>query len=817
MRREVETTKECLTVTGMTCAACSARVEKVTRALAGVRAADVNLLAGTMNVDYDETLLSRQDIITAVVREGYGAELRQPHDARRNEAQERALAGMKRRLLVSFPFLLALMYVSMGHMLHLPLPYDPKALPTVHALVQIALVLPILIVNRSFFTVGFSRLFRGAPNMDTLVSVGSAAGLLYSLVILLTGAGSAFYFESSGMILTLVTLGKYMETRAKGKTGAAVEKLMDLAPKTAVVLRNGSETEIPAEKIVPGDIVIVRPGGRIPADGVVTEGASSVDESALTGESIPAEKKPGSRVAAATINKNGSFRFRADKVGEDTTLAQIIRLVEEAGGSKAPIARLADRIAGVFVPVVMGIAVLAAVIWLLAGESFSFALSAGISVLVISCPCALGLATPVAIMVGTGRAAEQGVLFKSAESLETLHSIDTVVLDKTGTLTTGRPVVTDILPNGISGRELLRIAAALESRSEHPLAEAVMQKAAEAKIEAAPAEAFESVPGQGVLGKVDGQLCFAGNAAFLKSRGIEPPSADALADAGKTPLFFARADGTFLGILAAQDVEKPTAKQAVLEFRKRNIEVVLLTGDNARTAGVMAEKLGIRQVIAGVLPADKEKTVRSLQERGRKVAMVGDGINDAPALMRADVGIAIGAGTDVAMESADVVLMRSEPLDAAAAIDLSRAVLRNIRENLFWAFFYNALGIPIAAGALYPAFGLVLSPMIGAAAMSLSSVCVVSNALRLRFYKSKISPERPEKQKIQEEKTMVTTIEVEGMMCVHCKAHVEKALLAVPGVETAEADLQKNCATVTGSADRAALIAAVKEAGYEAK
>ena len=814
--------KQQFTVTGMTCAACSARVEKVTAQLPGVSKAEVNLLAGSLTAEFDETKCTAQDIITAVVKEGYGAEVYVPRTRnRRNERQEQELAAMKKRIVISICFLIPLMYVSMGHMLGLPLPYDPMAdmqAFLLHALVQIVLVLPILIVNRKFYTVGFSRLFRLAPNMDSLVAVGSAAGLVYSLYAILSGNTHALYFESSGMILTLVTLGKFFETRSKGKTGEALEKLMDLSPKTAIAVRDGREVEIPVEEIQVGDILAVRPGGRIAADGVVVEGASSVDESALTGESLPVEKVPGSHVAAATINKNGSFRFRAEKVGGDTTLAQIIRLVEEAGGSKAPIARLADKIAGVFVPVVMGIAAVTAAIWLIAGQDAEFALTAAISVLVISCPCALGLATPVAIMVGTGRGAELGVLYKNAESLELLHGVDTVVMDKTGTLTEGRPVVTDVLPNGIPAKELLTVAAGLERMSEHPLAEAILQKAEKEKIEIPDAAGFRSVSGRGVEAMVGGKRYLAGNRAFLKEYGVDAPDGDRFAEEGKSPLFFAEVNGRFLGVIAAQDVEKATAAEAVADLKARKIDVVLLTGDHEKTAAVIAGRLGIEHVIAGVLPADKEKTIRDLQAQGKKVCMVGDGINDAPALMRADVGVAIGAGTDIAMESASVVLMRSDPMDVVRAIDLSRAVIRNVKENLFWAFFYNTLGIPVAAGALYPAFGLLLSPMIGAAAMSLSSVCVVSNALRLRTWKGKYR-EREEKAPaiIKEETAMTTELKVTGMMCVHCKAHVEKALLAVPGVESAEAHLDSNTATVVGNADRAALIAAVKEAGYEAE
>lgn len=821
-------------ITGMTCAACSARVEKVASGVAGVRSAAVNLMAGTMLADFDESKTSAQMIIDAIVENGYGASVAQAGPSRRNRAQEQALAQMKKRILVSAVFLLALMYVSMGEMVGLPMPHifhEGMKGFFLKAAAEIVLLLPILIVNRVFFTSGFTKLLHGAPNMDTLVAIGSAAGIIYSLYAIVAGLTHDLYFESSGMILTLVTLGKFFETRARGKTGQAIERLMDLSPKTAVVRRADGEVEIPVEEVAVGDLVVVRPGGRIPVDGVVESGSSAVDESALTGESLPVEKKQGDRVAAATINKTGCLCFRADKVGEDTTLAQIIRLVEDAGGSKAPIARLADRIAGVFVPVVMAIAAIAAIVWLLLGESVSHALSTGISVLVISCPCALGLATPVAIMVGTGRGAEQGVLIKSAESLELLHKVGAVVMDKTGTLTQGRPAVTDIRANGIPEQELLRIAAALERPSEHPLAEAIVTRASELALTVPAVTEFLAISGRGVSAQLDGTAYLAGNRALMQEHGIDVPAAAEFAAQGKTPLYFASADGRFLGVIAVADVEKPNSRQTVQELTRRGMDVILLTGDNETTANVIAKRLGISRVISGVMPADKERIIRELQAEGKLVAMVGDGVNDAPALTRADVGIAIGAGTDVALESADVVLMHSDPMDVVRAIDLSRAVIRNIKENLFWAFFYNSLGIPIAAGVLIP-LGIRLSPMIGAAAMSMSSVCVVTNALRLRFFKPKNLPapqsacteacavKAENNMKLtekQEETDMTTTIHVEGMMCGHCKAHVEKALLAVAGVTAATADLESKTATVTGDADRAALIAAVKEAGYEAE
>lgn len=805
--------KQTFTVTGMSCAACSARVERVTSRLSGVKSCAVDLLGGSMTVEYDEKLCAADQIIAAVTAAGYGACLPQGRK-HKNEMQEKALSSMKKRIIVSFVFLAAVMYLSMSGMLGLPLPQllTKADHSLVFALVQLLLTLPIVLVNRTYYQKGLKTLLHGAPNMDTLIAVGSGAALIYGIFVMaqmlspaaeLSALRNNLYFESAGMILTLVTLGKFFETRAKGKTGEAVEKLLALSPESAVVLRNGSETSVRIEDVAVGDVVIVRPGSRIPVDGTVLEGSSSVDESALTGESIPVYKKEGDRVAAATVNQSGYFTFRAEKVGADTTLSQIIRLVEQAGSSKAPISRLADQIAGIFVPVVMGVAAVTAIVWTALGADAQTVVARAISVLVISCPCALGLATPVAIMVGTGRGAEQGTLFKTAQSLELLHRVDTVVFDKTGTLTAGKPVITDVKAFGVDERELLSVAAGLERQSEHPLAQAVVKKAGEYEA----AEDFVSVPGMGVEAKIGGRKCISGNRSMMRRYGVEIPADDPYAKQGKTPLYFA-ADGKLIGILAAQDVEKKSAKTTVNELRAMNKDVILLTGDNAVTAKVIAERLGISHVIPGVLPDEKERRIRELQQQGKRVAMVGDGVNDAPALTRADVGVAIGSGTDVAIGSADVILMGSEPSDVLAAMDLSRAVIRVIRQNLFWAFFYNCLGIPIAAGVFAP-LGLVLSPMIGAAAMSFSSVCVVSNALRLRYFKPKMQN--------QEENTMKTTISVQGMMCAHCKAHVEKALLAVPGVEAAQADLDGKCAVVTGNADRAALVAAVKDAGYEAE
>ncbi len=836
--------KQKFTVTGMTCAACSARVEKVTRALPGVRSAQVNLLAGSMAVDFDEAACSDESIIQAVTAAGYGALLPdgEAGPQKRTDPNAEALKNMRMRILVSACFLIPLMYLTMGHMAHLPVPHifhgTHNAL--ILAFTQFLLTLPIVIVNRTYYVRGFRSLFHRAPNMDSLIAVGSGAALIYGVAAIyaigyglghmdtdmVTRYAGDLYFESAAMILTLVTLGKYFETRAKSQTGQAIAKLLELAPKTATVRRGDQELTIPAEQVVLGDLVVVRPGAAIPVDGVVVEGASSVDESALTGESIPVEKQPGDRVAAATINKSGAFVFRADKVGQDTTLSQIIRLVEEAGASKAPISRLADKIAGVFVPVVMSIALVACIAWLIAGKPFAFALTIAIAVLVISCPCALGLATPVAIMVGTGRAAQLGILFKSAEALETLHKVDAVVLDKTGTLTEGKPVVTDLAPEGISARELLEIASSLEQPSEHPLAEAILKKAAEDGITPRAVQDFQAVSGRGVTGSVGGVRYFAGNEAYLKENGIAHPDGvtDRFARQGKTPLLFA-SEGKFLGVVAVQDVPKATSRAAVAAFEKMGLEVWMLTGDHAVTAAAVARELGISHVVPEVLPGDKLAHVKSLQAQGKRVAMVGDGINDAPALTQADVGIAIGAGTDVAVESADVVLMRSDLLDAVHAVELSRAVIRNIKMNLFWAFFYNSLGIPIAAGVLYPAFGLKLSPMLGALAMSMSSVCVVCNALRLRLFKPRAidasasagdpAVEVKSMEPKKGDSVMATELKIEGMMCGHCKAAVEKALSGVPGVTGVTVDLEGKKAAVEGTAERAALEKAVTDAGYE--
>lgn len=838
--------KQKFDVTGMTCSACSAHVEKSVSKLEGVQCVNVNLLQNSMVVEYDDNTLGTTDIIHAVESGGYGASVQgetKTQEAPKNVAAEE-MHHMKRRLIASFCFLIPLFYISMGHMMGAPLPAillgDENVM--IFALTQLFLTIPVLIINKKYFVVGFKALWNKAPNMDSLIALGSAASVVYSVFAIYSMAyamghgdlmtahhyGMELYFESAAMILTLITVGKYMETRSKGKTSEAISKLMDLAPKTATVLRGGVEQEIPVEEVVTGDTIIVKPGQRIPVDGKIIEGFSAVDESAITGESIPVEKQVGDTVIGVTVNKSGYFRMTATRVGKDTTLSQIIALVEEAGASKAPIAKLADKVSGVFVPVVITIAILAAVIWFVAGnQPFSFALSIGIAVLVISCPCALGLATPTAIMVGTGKGAEYGILVKSAESLEIAHQVQTVVLDKTGTLTEGKPVVTDVvLAKGILRNRLLKQAAAVEALSEHPLAEAIVAYAKEKEVAFEKAENLTATAGQGVEADVAGKHILAGNLKMMQERGIQLGEWEAkaveLAEAGKTPLFFAENE-TFLGIVALADTLKPTSKAAVDAFHQMGIEVVMLTGDNKRTAEAIAKELDI-QVIAEVLPQDKEREVRRLQEQGKKVAMIGDGINDAPALMRADVGVAIGAGTDVAMESADIILIKSDLMDAVTAIELSHATIRNIKENLFWAFFYNACGIPLAAGVFYPFLEWKLNPMFAAAAMSFSSAFVVGNALRLRLFRPKYAKTTTAlpKEDIQkelnhkEEIGMKKVLKIEGMMCNHCTGRVEKALNDLDGV-TAEVSLEGKSATVTLSKDVSdeTLVQTVTDAGYE--
>ena len=829
-------------VTGMTCAACAAHVEKAANSLDGVDSAAVNLMLGTLVCSYDAGRVSPQAIITAVEAAGYGAA--PADDAKRDirREQEESARAMGRRLLWSVVCLVPLFCLSMGHMMGLPVPGFMHRQPLLAAVVQLALCLPILILNRAYFTVGFSRLFKGSPNMDSLVALGAAAGLVYSLIEMgLLAAGQVtgmpdLYFESAGMILALVTVGKYLEERSKGKTTGAITALLALAPDVAVVRRNGTEVTVATGQIKAGETVIVRQGGRIPVDGTVTRGSGAVDESALTGESMPVEKIPGSKAVSATVLTGGYLEMTADRVGADTTLSQIVRLMEQAASSKAPISRLADRISAVFVPVVISIAVLAAILWAaVGGMGVRFCLSIGIAVLVISCPCALGLATPVAITVATGKAAEKGILIKSAASLELLGRVNTVVLDKTGTVTEGKPQVTDVLcVPGVTEEELLCAAASLEKPSGHPLADAIVQEAARRSIPLCGVSDFTTVSGGGVQAVLDGKTLYAGNDRYMDLIGagvsVLRSAAEELAAQGKTPLYFAE-EHRLLGVVAVADVVKPDSAAAIAALRRSGCEVVLLTGDNQRTAEAIARQVGVDRVIAQVLPQDKARCIQELQREGRLVAMVGDGVNDAPALVTADVGLAIGAGTDVAIESADVVLMRSSLMDIVDAAALSRAALRNIRQNLFWAFFYNAIGIPVAAGVLYPAFQITLNPMIAAAAMSLSSVCVVSNALRLRGWKGS-RPDAPapaDKSAAltdapnvitaapaaqQEESAMKKTLTIEGMMCAHCAAHVEKALNALPGV-TAQVDLAGKTAVVTGSAGDEALKQAVADAGYQ--
>ena len=825
-------------VTGMTCAACSAHVEKAVSKLSGVQSAPVNLMLGSMTVTYDEKAVTEGDIIAAVKAAGYGASpASQTDQGQLRRDQDAALRRRKKHLIWSVVFLVPLFYLSMGHMMGLPLPQVLHMHPLLLACLQLALVIPILILNRNYFTVGFSRLVKLSPNMDSLVAVGAAAGLVYSLIEMgLLAAGQVsgmpdLYFESAGMILTLVTVGKYLEERSRGKTTGAISALLALAPESAVVRRQGQELTIPTEEIVAGDTVIVRQGGRIPVDGVITDGHAAVDESAITGESLPVEKVPGDAVTSATVTSSGYLELRATRVGGDTTLSQIIRLMEEAASSKAPISRLADRISGIFVPAVMAISLTAALLWaFVGGMDVRFCLSIAIAVLVISCPCALGLATPVAIMVGTGQAAQQGILIKSAESLELLHKVQTVVLDKTGTVTMGQPRVTDILCTpGVTEEELLCVAASAEKPSEHPLAHAIVEESQARHIPLCPVSGFRSVPGGGIQATLSGEAVLAGNAGYLAQNGVSLAAMEAdahrLAEDGKTPLFFAES-GRLLGCVAVADVVKPDSAKAIAALRRMGRRVVLLTGDNQRTANAIARQIGVDQVIAQVLPQDKAKCVAQLQQQGQRVAMVGDGVNDAPALAQADVGLAIGAGTDIAIESADVVLMKSSLLDIPAAMDLSRAVLRNIKQNLFWAFFYNSIGIPVAAGVLYPALHLTLNPMLAAAAMSLSSVCVVSNALRLRGWKPPVFPDQPAptaplpesavfQSQGKEENTVNKTIHIDGMMCAHCTGRVEKALNDLPGVE-ATVDLDSKSAAVTCTPDVSddTLRQAVEDAGY---
>ncbi|ORT99994.1 Copper, lead, cadmium, zinc and mercury transporting ATPase [Anaerovibrio sp. JC8] len=845
--------KEKFDVTGMTCSACSARVQKAVEKLEGTQGVAVNLLTNSMQLEYDEDTTSPEVIIAAVEKAGYGASVKGKQSigtsSRTEEKNSTASAAgqaetILKRLIWSAVFLLPVVYISMHQMLEsmlgLPVPsiirnlFDGPENAIAFAFAQMLLVLPIMYLNRHFYIVGFRTLFQGAPNMDTLVGMGSMAsavfgafaifrmgyGLGHGDMALVTEYSTNLYFESAGMIVTLITLGKYLEARAKGQTSKALEKLMDLAPKQATVLKDGQEKVVPVGTLIVGDIIVVRPGERLPADGVIIEGTTSIDESAISGESIPVAKKVGDRVISATINKNGYIKFKAQRVGEDSTISQIIRLVDEASATKAPIARMADKIAGIFVPAVMAIALAAGGVWLFMGASVEFAFSIMISVLVISCPCALGLATPVAIMVGTGKGAEHGILIKSGEALEIAHSIDTVVMDKTGTITVGKPSILAIKSVGVSEEELLAVAAGMEQGSEHPLAEAVLQHASDKGIAPMVMTNFQAVFGRGIMadnGEMDAENkkashFVAGNEQFMADQGVDvSPYKDylaELADKGITPLIFAK-DKVLIGILGAADREKDTSAEAISLFEKMGIKVVMLTGDNQRTAEAIGRRLNISQVIAGVLPEHKEAHIAALQKEGHKVAMIGDGINDAPALARADLGIAIGAGTDIAIESADAVLVRNDLLDAVSAVQLSRAVIRNIKENLFWAFFYNIICIPVAAGVLFTSFGIKLSPVMGAAAMSMSSLCVCLNALRLRYFKYV--------KNFKEETTMEKTLKIEGMMCQHCQKHVFEALSKMDGVTEVNVDLEGKKADVKATRDipESEFKAVIEEAGYE--
>lgn len=816
-------------VTGMTCSACSAHVEKSVKKLNGVKSVNVNLLQNNMHVDFDETAVSVDDIINAVVSGGYGASVAGKKQEKKDNKIDNEISNMKFRLIVSLVCLVPLMYISMGHMWGWPFlsVFHGAENGITFALTQMLLTLPIMYVNRKYYITGFKTLFHGAPNMDSLIAIGSGAAFAYGIIAIYCigyGLGHGdkefahsymmnLYFESAAMILALITLGKFLESRAKGKTSQAIEKLIDLSPKTAVVIRDGKEVTVGVDDVQIGEIVVVKAGQSVPLDGVIVEGNGAIDESAITGESIAVEKNVGDKVIGATINKSGYFKFKVEKVGEDTALSQIIHLVEEASASKAPIAKLADKVSGIFVPVVISIAVITIIVWLLLGKGVSFALSMGISVLVISCPCALGLATPTAIMVGTGKGAQYGILTKSAESLETAHQVDTVILDKTGTITEGKPSVTDIAPVGISDKELLQIAASIEYLSEHPIAKAIVEKAN--GLELSNVADFEQIAGQGVKGSVDGKKVLAGNYKMMRENNIEVSEDEVFAKDGKTSLYFA-VDNKFVGIIAVADTIKATSRQAIEDMRNMGLDVIMLTGDNAVTANAIKNKLSLSSAVAEVLPSDKEEVVRKLQQSGHKVAMVGDGINDAPALTRADVGIAIGAGTDIAIESADIVLMKSDLQDVVTSIELSHSVIKNIKENLFWAFFYNALGIPVAAGVLYGIAGLKLNPMIAALAMSFSSVFVVSNALRLRFFKPKCNNIKTVKNE-KENKTMTKTIKINGMMCSHCTGRVGEVLNAIDGV-SAEVSLDNGGqAVVTLAKDVSddVLKKAVVDAGYE--
>lgn len=859
-------------VFGMTCSSCQAHVEKAVRKIDGVNKAAVNLLSNDMVVEFDETKVTEDIIIKAVIDAGYNAKIKEKVVT--NVVDDK-LKSMKKRLIISICFLIPLMYIAMHQMInHMFGIAAPRFIRNIFsgvsnslnfAIAQIVLLAPIVIVNRNYFSVGFKRLFKKSPNMDSLIALGSSASIIYGFIALgmmiygfsindlqlVSRYCQDLYFESAGTILTLITLGKYLETKSKGRTSEAISKLINLAPKTAIVLKDGKEVEVEFENVNEKDILLIRPGESIPVDGVIVDGITSVDQSSITGESIPVEKVVGDNVISGTINKNGAIKIEASKVGENTTLSQIIKLVEEASNSKAPISKIADKVSGIFVPVVIFISIITAIIWILVGQSIEFALTSAIAVLVISCPCALGLATPVAIMVGTGKGAENGILIKDAESLEMLHKIDTVVLDKTGTITEGKPKVVDIITSQtligsklknvkvIENRnntlkvenELLKIAASLEKNSEHPLAEAILEKANERNIELVDVQEFKAVSGRGIEGVIEKNKYFAGNIQFMNENNIDTTVTQSivenLAKEGKTILYFAK-EKSLIGAIAVADTIKESSIDAIKSLKKQKLDVIMLTGDNKTTAEVIAKKLDIANVISEVMPQDKEAEILKLQKAGKKVAFVGDGINDSPALVRADVGLAIGSGTDIAIESADIVLMKNNLYDVDTAIRLSRSTINNIKMNLFWAFFYNMIGIPIAAGIFYSSFGLKLNPMIGAAAMSFSSVCVVTNALRLRKFKANKVEKEIEKTNVnnyncniekcsKEKDDNMKTMIINGMACNHCKMSVEKALSTVEGVEKAEVNLDKKEAKITlnKDVDNHVLKSVVEEAGFE--
>ncbi|MFW2611963.1 heavy metal translocating P-type ATPase [Aliarcobacter butzleri] len=829
-------------IKGMTCSACSTAVDRNVKKLEGINEVNVNLLNNSMIVKYDENVLNNETIIKKVQDAGYEAFLVENGKKTQKNSTEENLGKietneLKNRLIISFIFAIPLFYISMGHMLNWYLPhlFHGYSNAIIFAFTQFLLALPIVFINIKYYKVGFKTLYKGSPNMDSLIAIGTSAAMIYGVFSIYKigyGLGNNdidmviqyshdLYFESAAIVLTLITLGKFLEARAKENTSEAINKLINLTPKTALVLRNNQEIEIPVDELVLKDIVIVKPGNIVPTDGVIIFGNSSIDESMLTGESLPISKKVGDKVIGASINKSGSFKFEVTKLGEDTVLSQIIKLIEEASSSKAPISKLADRISAIFVPTVIVISILATVTWLFLGYSFEFALSIGIAILVISCPCALGLATPTAIMVGTGKGAQNGILIKSAESLEIAHTINTVVIDKTGTITEGKTQVTDIFTNEkITQDKLLQLCATIEKNSEHPLADAILKKTQEKEIELLNATDFEALNGLGIKAKVEDRVFYIGNKKLLDSKNISLDlfyeKSEKLANEAKTPIFIAD-ESEVLGLIAISDVVKPTSKDAILEFEKMGLEVIMLTGDNYKTANAIAKQININNVIAEVLPQDKEKEIQKLQSLGKKVAMIGDGINDAPALVRADVGIAIGAGTDIAIESANIVLVKSDLLDAVKAIQLSNAVIKNIKQNLFWAFFYNIIGIPLAAGVFYTVLGWKLSPMFAGAAMSLSSVTVVLNALRLKLFEPRISKNLLEKNNISKGDKMEKILKVDGMTCGHCKARVEKVVSAIDGVDSVEVDLASKNVTVKMSKDisEQTLSDVIVDAGYE--